>query len=158
MSAPRLSIAHVTPHPWGPYNEVNEFVARTSAELRERGHRVLIAAPSDSRSAIRASRSAIKAGVDDPSKLLDAKWAKGNGSGDASVLAVGQGIPLPQGSKPRMAPVPLDVSKSLERLLGGVPLDVVHVHDPFARLSACCRRRWSGPWSRSSSAASTRGP
>jgi predicted metal-dependent phosphoesterase TrpH/glycosyltransferase involved in cell wall biosynthesis len=133
VSAPRLSIAHVTPHPWGPYNEVNEFVARTAAELRERGHRVLIAAPSDSRTAIRTSRAAIRAGLDDPSKLLDAEWATGNGSGDGdAVLAVGQGIPLPQGAKPRMAPVPLDVSRSLESLLGGVPLDVVHVHDPFA--------------------------
>ncbi len=132
MSPPRLSIAHVTPHPWGPYNEVNEYVARTVAELRERGHRVLIAAPSDSRTAIRKSRAAIRAGLDDPSKLLDAEWARGNGGGDGAVLAVGQGIPLPQGAKPRMAPVPLDVSKSLERLLGGVPLDVVHVHDPFA--------------------------
>ena len=132
MSAPRLSIAHVTPHPWGPYNEVNEFVRRTAAGLRERGHRVLVAAPSDSRAAIRASRAAIRAALDDPAKLLDAEWARGNGSGDGPVLAVGQGIPLPQGSKPRMAPVPLDVARSLERLLGGVPLDVVHVHDPFA--------------------------
>jgi hypothetical protein len=133
VSPSRLSIAHVTPHSWGPYNEVNEFVARTAAGLRERGHRVLIAAPSDSRTAIRASRAAIQDGIDDPAKLLDAEWARGNGSaGDPAVLAVGQGIPLPQGAKPRIAPVPLDVSKSLERLLGGVPLDIVHVHDPFA--------------------------
>jgi predicted metal-dependent phosphoesterase TrpH/glycosyltransferase involved in cell wall biosynthesis len=132
VSPPRLSIAHVAPHPWGPYNEVNEYVARTVAELRRRGHRVLIAAPSDSRSAIRKSRAAIRAGLDDPSKLLDSEWARGDSRGDGAVLAVGQGIPLPQGAKPRMAPVPLDVSKSLERLLGGVPLDVVHVHDPFA--------------------------
>jgi predicted metal-dependent phosphoesterase TrpH/glycosyltransferase involved in cell wall biosynthesis len=132
LSPSRLSIAHVTPHPWGPYNEVNEFVARTAAGLRERGHRVLIAAPSDSRAAIRSSRAAIREGIDDPRKLLDAEWARGNGGGDAAVLAVGQGIPLPQGAKPRIAPVPVDVSRSLERLLGGVPLDVVHVHDPFA--------------------------
>jgi predicted metal-dependent phosphoesterase TrpH/glycosyltransferase involved in cell wall biosynthesis len=132
VSAPRLSIAHVTPHTWGPFNEVNEFVARTAARLRERGHRVLIAAPSDSRAAIRGSRAAIRAGLDDASALLDEAWATGDGADGDGVLAVGQGIPLPQGSRPRVAPVPLDVSKSLERLLAGVPLDVVHVHDPFA--------------------------
>ena len=61
MSSSRLSIAHVTPHPWGTYNEVNEFVVRTAAGLRERGHRVLIAAPSDSRQAIRDSREMFSA-------------------------------------------------------------------------------------------------
>ena len=123
----------MTPHPWGPYHEVNEFVGRVCGELRERGHRVLIAAPSDSRSAIRASRVAIREGLDDPSALLDGSRASGDGSRDgAGVLAVGQGIPMPQGARPRLAPVPLDVSRTLERLLGGVPLDVVHVHDPFA--------------------------
>ncbi|MDQ5831936.1 MAG: glycosyltransferase family 4 protein, partial [Actinomycetota bacterium] len=128
-----LSIAQVTPHPWGPYHEVNEFVDRVAVELRERGHRVLVAAPSDSRSAIRASRAAIREGLDDPRALLDGKWASGSGSANAAtVLAVGQGIPLPKGTRPRPAPVPLDVSRTLERLLGGIPLDVVHVHDPFA--------------------------
>ena len=51
----RLSVVQVTPHPWGTRHEVNEFVARISAELAERGHRVVIAAPSDSRRAIRES-------------------------------------------------------------------------------------------------------
>jgi len=128
-----LSIAQVTPHTWGPYHEVNEFVDRVTSELRDRGHRVLIAAPSDSRSAIRASRTAIREGVDDPKRLLDGKWARGDASANgAAVLAVGQGIPLPKGARPRPAPVPVDVSRTLERLLGGLPLDVVHVHDPFA--------------------------
>jgi len=131
----------VTPHPWGPYHEVNEFVERVSAQLRERGHRVLIAAPSDSRTAIRASRAAIRDGLDDPATLLDTggsaplavAYADGSPRDpDPPVLAVGQGIPLPAGSRPRAAPVPLDVSRTLERLLGGVPLDIVHVHDPFA--------------------------
>jgi glycosyltransferase involved in cell wall biosynthesis len=130
---PPLSIAHVTPHPWGPYHEVNEFTKRVCAELRERGHRVLIAAPSDSRSAIRASRAAIRDGLDDPDALLDGSWASDDEGRDGTgVLAVGQGIPLPRGTRPRVAPVPLDVSRTLERLLGGVPLDIVHVHDPFA--------------------------
>jgi predicted metal-dependent phosphoesterase TrpH/glycosyltransferase involved in cell wall biosynthesis len=140
----RLSICHVTPHPWGPYHEVNEFVERVAAELRGRGHRVLIAAPSDSRTAIRASRAAIRAGLDNPAKLLDGGWTQAEASRDgAGVLAVGQGIPLPPGPRPRPAPVPLDVSRTLERLLGGVPLDVVHVHDPFAPSASSAALRHS---------------
>jgi predicted metal-dependent phosphoesterase TrpH/glycosyltransferase involved in cell wall biosynthesis len=123
----RLSIAHVTPHPWGPFHEVNDFIERVSAKLSERGHRVLIAAPADSRTAIRNSRGAIRAARDKPASLFD-------GAGDAGgppVLAVGQGIPMPRGPRPRAAPVPLDVSGTLEQLLSSVPLDIVHVHDPF---------------------------
>src|SRR5918994_7297414 len=109
----RLSIAHVTPHPWGPFHEVNDFIERVSAKLSERGHRVLIAAPSDSRTAIGNSRRAIRAARDKPASLFD-------GAGDAGgppVLAVGQGIPMPRGPRPRAAPVPLDVSGTLEQLL-----------------------------------------
>ena len=39
---------------------------------------------------------------------------------------------MPRGPGPRAAPVPIDLSRPLEDLLGGVDLDVVHVHDPFA--------------------------
>jgi predicted metal-dependent phosphoesterase TrpH/glycosyltransferase involved in cell wall biosynthesis len=123
----RLSIAHVTPHPWGPFHEVNDFIERVSAKLSERGHRVLIAASSDSRTAIRNSRRAIRAARDKPASLFD-------GAGDPGgppVLAVGQGIPMPRGPRPRAAPVPLDVSGTLEQLLSSFALDVVHVHDPF---------------------------
>src|SRR5918995_2021173 len=129
----RLSIAHVTPHPWGPYHEVNEFVASVTAELQESGHRVLIAAPSDSRGAIRDSRRIIRAALKKPESIFDGVGGGGGGrDGSAPVLAVGQGIPMPRGPRPRAAPVPLDVSRTLEQLLGSVPLDIVHVHDPFA--------------------------
>jgi predicted metal-dependent phosphoesterase TrpH/glycosyltransferase involved in cell wall biosynthesis len=129
----RLSIAHVTPHTWGPHHEVNEFVERVAAELRERGHRVLVAAPSDSRRAIRDSRRAIRSARDDPARVFAGDWQGApSHDGDAPVLAVGQGIPMPRGPRPRAAPVPLDVSRTLDELLEGVPLDVVHVHDPFA--------------------------
>ena len=47
------------------------------------------------------------------------------------VLAIGQSIPLPSGPRRRPAPLPLDISGALERLLGAVPLDLVHVHEPF---------------------------
>jgi predicted metal-dependent phosphoesterase TrpH/glycosyltransferase involved in cell wall biosynthesis len=139
----RLSIAQVTPHPWGPHHEVNEFVERVSGELRDRGHRVLIAAPSDSRAAIRASRAAIREARGDPEPLLDGTWDGRSTDGGAPVLAVGQGIPMPHGPRPRAAPVPLDVSRTLERLLGSVPLDVVNVHDPFGPSAASAALRHS---------------
>jgi hypothetical protein len=119
-----LSIAQVSPHPWGKRHAINEFVARTSAELAGRGHRVLVVAPSDSRQAIRESRRLIRAAENDPEAL----WRKEN----PRVIAIGQAIPLPSGPRRRPAPLPVDVSGALERLLGSVPLDLVHVHEPFA--------------------------
>ncbi len=67
----RLSIAQVTSHPWGARNEVNEFSTRVASELAERGHRVLIAAPSDSRKQVRESRRAIAAAADRPEALFE---------------------------------------------------------------------------------------
>jgi glycosyltransferase involved in cell wall biosynthesis len=124
VGAESLSIAQVSPHPWGSRHEINEFIARTSEELAERGHRVLIVAPSESRSAIRESRKLIRQAADDPNVLL-----KGE---NPRVLAIGQSIPLPSGPRRRPAPLPVDISRALERLLGAVPLDLVHVHEPFA--------------------------
>jgi predicted metal-dependent phosphoesterase TrpH/glycosyltransferase involved in cell wall biosynthesis len=129
-----LSIAQVTPHPWGPGHEVNEFVDRISAELAERGHRVLIAAPSGVRAGVRESRQAIASLARGGTSSFDGRWQGARaGDGDGPpVLALGSGIPMPRGPRPRAAPLPVDVSRALERLLVGVELDVVHVHDPFA--------------------------
>src|SRR5882757_5370419 len=124
MSGEPLSIAQVSPHPWGSRHDINEYVARTSEELAGRGHRVLIVAPSDSRSAIRESRRLIREADAKPGAIL-----KGE---NPRVLAIGQSIPLPSGPRRRPAPLPLDVSGAMERLLGAVPLDLVHVHEPFA--------------------------
>jgi predicted metal-dependent phosphoesterase TrpH/glycosyltransferase involved in cell wall biosynthesis len=130
-----LSIAQVTPHPWGARDEVNGFTARVSAELAERGHRVVIAAPSDSRREVRESRRAIAEAQTDPASLF--------GGDTPRVLALGTGIPLPHGPRPRAAPLPVDVSKALEALLGGVDFDLVHVHDPFAPSVASAALRHS---------------
>jgi predicted metal-dependent phosphoesterase TrpH/glycosyltransferase involved in cell wall biosynthesis len=124
VSEQSLAIAQVSPHPWGKRHEINEFVARTSAELAERGHRVMIIAPSDSRRAIRESRRLIREAEDDPRAI----WRGEN----PQAIAIGQSIPLPSGPRRRPAPLPVDVSGALELLLGSVPLDVVHVHEPFA--------------------------
>jgi predicted metal-dependent phosphoesterase TrpH/glycosyltransferase involved in cell wall biosynthesis len=120
----RLTIAQVTPHPWGTRHEINEFVERVSAELADRGHRVVIAAPSDSRREIRESKRAIAEARDRPASLFGRRTPR--------VLAIGTGIPLPHGSRPRTAPLPLDANRALEGLFEGVDFDLVHVHDPFA--------------------------
>ena len=44
----RLAIAQVTPFAWEANNEVNEYVARVSDELVQRGHSVLVVAPTES--------------------------------------------------------------------------------------------------------------
>ena len=118
-----LRIVQVSPHPWGSRHEVNEFVERVSAELAGRGHRVLIAALSESRAQVRSSRAAIAGARERPDSLFAA--------GEPRMLAVGGGVPLPRGPRPRPAPVPVDAGRALEALFGSVPLDIVHVHEPF---------------------------
>ncbi|MFL5891657.1 MAG: PHP domain-containing protein [Solirubrobacterales bacterium] len=134
MPPEQFSIAQVSPRPWGDAHEVNEFVERVSAGLAARGHRVVVAAPSRSRAAVRESRRAILAARDRPSTLFGRSWKgdRAGGSDGPPVLAVGSGLSMPRGPGPRAAPVPIDLSRPLEDLFGGVDLDVVHVHDPFA--------------------------
>jgi predicted metal-dependent phosphoesterase TrpH/glycosyltransferase involved in cell wall biosynthesis len=134
VSVERLRIAHVTPHSWGVGHEVNEFAGRLARELEDRGHRVVLAAPSESRAAVRRSRAAIDGAGERPAALFERGWTGERTDGDTGppVLAVGSGIPMPMGHRPRAAPVPLDVSRTLEQLLSTIEFDVVHVHDPFA--------------------------
>jgi predicted metal-dependent phosphoesterase TrpH/glycosyltransferase involved in cell wall biosynthesis len=127
---------------------VNEFAARVAAELEGRGHRVVVAAPSDSRAAVRESRRAIRAAREGSQAALDGRWtgARAAPAGDGAgppVLALGSGIPMPRGPRPPAAPLPLDVSRSLDELLGGVAFDIVHVHDPFAPSAASAALRHS---------------
>ena len=120
----KLAVAQVSPRRLGSRHEIEEYVSRTSAALAERGHRVLVAAPSDSRTAIRDGRRAIKAAAEDPRSL----WREEN----PRLIAIGQNLPLPSGPRRRPPPIPLDVSRALEQLFEEVPFDVVHVHEPFA--------------------------
>jgi hypothetical protein len=124
VAGERLRIAQVSPYAWGSRHEIDEFVRRTSAELAGRGHRVVVAAPSESRAEIREGRGAIRAAAREPDSIF--------AEGEPRVLAVGQSLPLPSGPRRRPAPIPLDVSRSLEQLFAAVPFDVVHVHEPFA--------------------------
>ena len=125
-----LSIAQVTPYPWEQQHEVNHFVERLAGELRRRGHRVVVVAPSDSRDLVRDGRARVKAvTAGNPDALFD---------GD--VLAVGQSLPFRRGGS---VSLPLDVSRTLEDLLENAALDVVHVHEPFAPSAASAALRHS---------------
>ncbi len=134
----------MTPHPWGARHEVNEFVEHVAVELSSRGHDVVIAAPSDSRAAIRRARRVIKAARERPAGLFGEGWEgpRAGGSGPP-VLAAMQGIPMPRGSKPRAAPVTLDPARTLQEMLSAAEFDIVHVHDPFAPSAASAALRHS---------------
>lgn len=119
-----LTIVQVTPQSFQTGHEVNEFVRRGSEELAARGHRVLIAAPAATRAAARSARARIERARQRPDSLF--------GDGGPQLLEVGGRVALPRGPRPRPAPIAVDASRDLERLLGSVPIDVVHVHEPFA--------------------------
>ncbi len=135
-SSERFAIAHVTPYPWEAQdNEVNAHVRAVAEELSRRGHRVLILAPSRSQERVRASRRALRAArmSADPGSLL-----RGTGGAKPTVIAVGEVLDVPgfsgsdRSPRRRTPALPIDVARTIEELLSTVPLDVVHVHEPFA--------------------------
>jgi predicted metal-dependent phosphoesterase TrpH/glycosyltransferase involved in cell wall biosynthesis len=130
VSDERFAIAQVTPYPWEQGHDVNRYVERVSAELRERGHRVVIVAPSDSRKLVRDGRARVKRVVGGDQAALF----------DGDVLAVGQSLPFRRG---RAMALPIDVSRTLEDLLEHAELDFVHVHEPFAPSAASAALRHS---------------
>ncbi|MEA2144050.1 MAG: hypothetical protein QOI64_2480, partial [Solirubrobacteraceae bacterium] len=134
----RLAIAHVTPYPWGAgRHEITTYVERTTAELAARGHQVLIVAPSRSSEAVRETRQALSAARDDPAALLPEPGAP------PRVLAVGDALPDLPGSARRAPALPVDVSRTIENLLTILPLDVCHVHEPFAPSTSSAALRHS---------------
>jgi predicted metal-dependent phosphoesterase TrpH len=130
VSPPRFSVAHVTPYPWESQdNEINTHVARLAGELSGRGHSVLILAPSRSPELVRESRRQLRAAKAQPETLLD-----GTDGGEPRVVAIGEvlDVPIParESRRGRAGAVPVDVTRTLEELLGRTPLDFVHIHDP----------------------------
>ena len=128
-----LAIAQVTPFAWETPHEVNEYVRRTADELFARGHRVLIVAPSRSGSAIADTRRELRA---DPEALLT------RALDGPVVLAVGEVLPFSPARR-RAASLPMDVARTIEEALGGLALDIVHVHEPFAPSAASVALRHS---------------
>jgi predicted metal-dependent phosphoesterase TrpH len=142
-SSERFSIAHVTPYPWEEReHEVNAYVERVTRELSARGHRVLVLAPSRSQERVRASRRALResksrsGGTGGGAETLLA----GTDGGEPRVIAVGEVLDLQTTARPTRTPptrrrapaLPIDVARTIEELLSSVPLDFVHVHEPFA--------------------------
>src|SRR3954447_19616093 len=134
MSAvPALTIAHATPHPVGSGTEVDRFVERVTAALAARGHRVLTVAPSPDGGEVREGRAALRAARDRPERLFT--------EGAPRVLAVGEVItPFTSG---RRSALPVDVTRTIEALHASVPLDLCHVHEPFAPSVASAALRHS---------------
>src|SRR5271169_1240427 len=125
--AATFAIAHVTPYPWEVENEVNRQVAGAAAELSRRGHRVLVLAPSRSQERVRESRRQLRAVRNAPERLLD-----GSDGDSPRVIAVGEVLEVAPGARRRAPALPIDVARTLEEVLTSVPLDFVHVHEPFA--------------------------
>jgi len=133
MAAKQFSIAQVTPYPWEQHHEVNRFVEQVSDELCRRGHRVVVVAPSDSRTLVREGRAKVKAMREDPEALF-------GDPGCASLVAVGHSLPFRRGGS---VALPLDLKHNLEELLDLAELDFVHVHEPFAPSAASAALRHS---------------
>jgi glycosyltransferase involved in cell wall biosynthesis len=115
-----LAIAQVTPFAWEVQDELNHYVARVSEELAASGHRVLVIAPSQDAELVRESRRRIR---DRPETLLAEPGVQ--------ILGVGEVLPFAP-TRRRTASLPVDVARTIEQTLTTVPLDVVHVHEPFA--------------------------
>ncbi len=129
----RLAIAQVSPFAWEAETEVGEHVSRVSAELSRRGHRVLMIAPSNSPGLVRDSRKALRG---DPEELLE------RASGEPLVLGVGEVLPFSPARR-RAASLPVDVARTIEEALDALPLDIVHVHEPFAPSASSAALRYS---------------
>jgi predicted metal-dependent phosphoesterase TrpH/glycosyltransferase involved in cell wall biosynthesis len=130
-----FAIAQVTPYPWEGRREVNEYVGAVSEALARRGHSVLILAPSGSRPLVRDSRRQIRAATSDPASLLE--------RGTAKVLAMGQSLPVGASRRGGTVSLPIDVARTIERLLVTTPLDFVHLHEPFAPSASATALRHS---------------
>jgi len=120
----RLSIAHVSPLPWDAETPLAQHVRAVAGELSRRGHRVLVLAPSRSAADVRETRRALRELRGRGEALLE-----GTDTGLPRALAVGELVEVLSSRRSALA---LDVTRTVEELLGEVPLDIVHVHDPFA--------------------------
>jgi glycosyltransferase involved in cell wall biosynthesis len=136
----RLAIAQVTPFAWEVPHEVNRAVARCAEELAARGHRVVVIAPSTSNALVRESRKAIHAARERPDALLEPDPARADEP--YRVLGVGEVLPFSP-SRRRAASLPIDVARTIERALAIAPLDLVHLHEPFAPSAASAALRHS---------------
>jgi predicted metal-dependent phosphoesterase TrpH/glycosyltransferase involved in cell wall biosynthesis len=97
----------------------------------------VIVAPSRSHDAVRETRQALRVATEDPAQLLPEPGAP------PRVLAVGDALPDLPGSSRRVPALPVDVSRTIEDLLTILPLDICHVHEPFAPSTSSAALRHS---------------
>ena len=116
-----LLIAQISPRPIDDQHEAARHVRLLADGLAERGHRVVIVAPSRDRAAIRAVRSTLASA---PESLLPAP-------GEAPrVLAIGEAM-APMRAGRREGVVSVDVTRALEELFDAISFDLCHLHDPL---------------------------
>ncbi|MBV8431280.1 MAG: PHP domain-containing protein, partial [Solirubrobacterales bacterium] len=128
-----LAIVQATPYAWEAPSGVNQYVARVSEQLAQRGHSVLIMAPSEDEALVGESRRRLR---DDPASLLD------QAASDPVVLGVGEVLSFAP-TRRRAPSLPIDVARTIEDGLTGLPVDIVHVHEPFAPSAASAALRHS---------------
>src|SRR5437868_6594189 len=104
-----LSVALVTPFAWSQPHDVNEHVDGLARELRARGHRVTVLAPSNRARDLAAGRRALFNGLED------------------DLVALGPAVPISRRS--RMG-VPVGVRANLAVALSVGGFDVVHGFEP----------------------------
>src|SRR5438477_6736887 len=102
-------IALVTPFSWSQPHDVNEHVDGLARELRLRGHKVTVLAPSNRARELAAGRRALVSGL------------------DAELVALGPAVPISRRS--RMG-VPVGVRANLAIALAAGGFDVVHGFEP----------------------------
>jgi predicted metal-dependent phosphoesterase TrpH/glycosyltransferase involved in cell wall biosynthesis len=131
----RFAIAHVTPYPWESEHEVNAHVAAVAGALRGRGHDVLVLAPSRSAAIVRETRRLLRGAREHPQRLFA---GPADSRAGVPVLAVGEVLDLgasararPQRARRRAGALPVDAARTLDELFALLPLDFVHVHEPF---------------------------
>jgi hypothetical protein len=104
-----LRVALVTPFAWSQPHDVNEHVSGLARELRARGHRVTVLAPSNRARDLAAGRRALVTGA------------------DADFIALGPAVPISRRS--RMG-VPVGVRANLAVALAAGRFDIVHGFEP----------------------------
>jgi glycosyltransferase involved in cell wall biosynthesis len=132
-----FQIAHVSPVPWEAGGELVVYVDSVAQELARRGHRILIVAPCYSSRLAAASRRALRDARDRPEQLWSA-------DGTPALFAAGEVVAVAPAARPgRSVAMPVDVARTVEELLSTLPLDFVHVHEPFAPSTASTALRHS---------------
>lgn len=135
---PKLRIAQVTPYAIEDERETNRYVLALSKSLQQRGHSVVVVAPSHSRRLVKESRARIKqaAKANSIDQLFDRRASDG-----PPVLAIGDALPFPPAKLGGTAAIPVDVARTLEQLFQLDGFDFVHVHEPFAPSAASAALR-----------------